>query len=99
MHEVQGAIWCMNRSNLIKLTHTSYFTHLPLASLFINKLTNHWKFNNMHFMNLNMLYDIIHALNVNWNHPTKNEYFPKHIPFSTLYLLQEQKLNPKNYSE
>jgi hypothetical protein len=50
-------------------------------------------------MNLNMLYDIIHALNVNWNHPTKTEYFPKHIPFSTLYLLQEQKLNPKNYSE
>ncbi len=32
-------------------------------------------------------------------HPTKNEYFSKHILFSTIYLLQEHKLNPRNYSK
>jgi hypothetical protein len=30
---------------------------------------------------------------------TKNEYFPKYILFSTIYLMQEQKLNPNKYSE
>jgi hypothetical protein len=32
-------------------------------------------------------------------HPTKKEYFPNYIIFSKIYLLQEQKLNHRNYSE
>jgi hypothetical protein len=32
-------------------------------------------------------------------HHTNNEHFPTHILFTRIYLLQEQKLNPRNYSE
>jgi hypothetical protein len=32
-------------------------------------------------------------------HPTKDECFPMHILFTTIYLLHEHKLNPGNYSE
>jgi hypothetical protein len=39
------------------------------------------------------------VLNSIRKHYTKNKHFPKHIPFSTLYSLQELKLNPRNYSE
>jgi hypothetical protein len=39
-------------------------------------------------MNLNMLYDCKQALNIKRNHPTKNKYFPKHILFTKIYLLQ-----------
>jgi hypothetical protein len=38
-------------------------------------------------MNLNMLYDGKQALNFKRNHPTGNEYFPKHILFTIIYLL------------
>jgi hypothetical protein len=31
--------------------------------------------------------------------PTKNSYFPKHKLFYTIFLLQEQILNPRNYSK
>jgi hypothetical protein len=50
-------------------------------------------------MNLNMFSDFIQVLNSISNHPTKNEYSSKHILVSTIYLLQEQKLNPRNYFE
>jgi hypothetical protein len=30
---------------------------------------------------------------------TNNEYFYRHILFTKIYLLQEQKLNPRNYSK
>jgi hypothetical protein len=30
---------------------------------------------------------------------TNNYYFPKHILFTMIYLLQEKNLNPRNYSE
>jgi hypothetical protein len=53
----------------------------------------------MQFMNLNMLYDFMHLLNINRKHPTKNEYFSKHTMFTKICLLLEQKLNPRNYSE
>jgi hypothetical protein len=53
----------------------------------------------MHFMNLIMLPDFIQVLYSRRKHPTKNEYFPRHILFTTIYLLQEQKLNDRNYSE
>jgi hypothetical protein len=49
-------------------------------------------------MNLNMLSDLM-VLNIIRKHPTKNEYFHKHILFSTISLLWEKKLNPKNYSK
>jgi hypothetical protein len=50
-------------------------------------------------MFLNMVYDFMKVLQSTRKHPTKNEYFYKHILFSTIYLLHEQKLNPKNYCE
>jgi hypothetical protein len=31
-------------------------------------------------------------------HYTKNGFFPKHTIFTTIYLLQEHKLNARNYS-
>jgi hypothetical protein len=46
-----------------------------------------------------MFSDFIQVLNSISNHPTKNEYSSKHILVSTIYLLQEQKLNPRNYFE
>jgi hypothetical protein len=45
------------KSVLILLTLISYFINLPLAFLFINKLTKSWKINNMHFRTLILLYD------------------------------------------
>jgi hypothetical protein len=50
-------------------------------------------------MNLTMLFDFMQVLNSIRKHPTKNEYFPEHILFTTVYLLQKQKLNHRNYSE
>jgi hypothetical protein len=49
-------------------------------------------------MNLILLSDFMYVLNSKWKHPTKNEHFPMHILFTTIYLLQEQKLNPNKYS-
>jgi hypothetical protein len=43
----------------------------------------------MQFTNLNMLYDFMQLLNINWKHPTKNEYFSSHIIFTTIRLLLE----------
>jgi hypothetical protein len=50
-------------------------------------------------MHLIMFYDFIQVLNSIKKHPTKNEYFSRHIIFTIIYLLQEQKLNPRIYSE
>jgi hypothetical protein len=44
-------------------------------------------------MHLIMLSDFMQVLHINKRHPTNNEYFPKHILFTTIYLLKEQKLN------
>jgi hypothetical protein len=52
----------------------------------------------MHDISLNKSYDFIQVLNSIRKYYTKNEYFPKHILFSTVSLLQDQKLNPRNYS-
>jgi hypothetical protein len=54
---------------------------------------------NMRFVNLIVLSDFIQVLNILRKHPTKNEYFPMHILFTTIYLLQEQELNPRIYSK
>jgi hypothetical protein len=48
-------------------------------------------------MNLTMLFDFIQVLLSKRKHSTKDEYFPKYILFTTIYLLQEQKLNYNKY--
>jgi hypothetical protein len=53
----------------------------------------------MHFRILILPSDFMQVLNIIRKHYTNNEYFPKHMVFTTIYLLQEQKLNPRNYSE
>jgi hypothetical protein len=50
-------------------------------------------------MYLNMLSNFMKVLNIKRKHPTKNEYFHKHIAFTIIYLLQEQKIKHRNYSE
>jgi hypothetical protein len=44
-----------------------------------------------------MLSDFMQVLNSARNVNTKNHYFPKHILFITISLLQKQILNPRNY--
>jgi hypothetical protein len=46
-----------------------------------------------------MLYDFVLVLNSARDVYTKNHYFPKHILFTTISLLQNQRLNPRNYSK
>jgi hypothetical protein len=46
-----------------------------------------------------ILYDFMHALNSTRKHYTNNKYFYRHIIFTMIYLLQEHKLNPRNYSK
>jgi hypothetical protein len=94
-----SVLWCMIRSIILVWTPKSYFTHLPLAILFINNLTKHYKFNNMQFKSINMLSDFMQVLNSTRKHLTKNECFPMLILFTTIYLLLEQKLNYVNYSD
>jgi hypothetical protein len=53
----------------------------------------------MRFMCLIMFSDFMQVLLTKRRHPTNNEHFPMHILFTTIYLWQEQKLNPRNYSE
>jgi hypothetical protein len=52
----------------------------------------------MHSMILIILSDFMQALNINRKHYTKNEYFPNHIIFTTIYLLQK-KLNLRIFFE
>jgi hypothetical protein len=49
-------------------------------------------------MNLTIHSDFMQVLNIKMKHYTKNEYFSKHNLFTTIYLMQEQKLNPNKYS-
>jgi effector-binding domain-containing protein len=53
----------------------------------------------MRFMDLILLSSFMQVLNSIRKHSTKDEYFPKHILFTTIYSLQEQKLNPNKYCE
>jgi hypothetical protein len=46
-----------------------------------------------------MLSDFIQVLNSARNDYTKNYYFSKHILFTTISLLQKERLNPRNYSK
>jgi hypothetical protein len=40
-------------------------------------------------MDLIMFYDFIQVLIIKRKHSTKDGYFPKHIQFTTIYLLQK----------
>jgi hypothetical protein len=46
-----------------------------------------------------MLYDFIQVLNSARDVYTKNHYFLVHILFTTISLLQRQRLNLRNYSK
>jgi hypothetical protein len=46
-----------------------------------------------------MISDFMKVLNSARDAYTKNYYFPKHILFTTISLLQKQRLNPRNYSK
>jgi hypothetical protein len=48
-------------------------------------------------MDLVLLSDFIQVLNSARKFATKNQYFSKHILFSTIYLFWEQKLNASKY--
>jgi hypothetical protein len=53
----------------------------------------------MHFMSLNDISNFMQVTNSTRKHYTKNEDFPMHIIFTRISLLQEQKLNNRNYSK
>jgi hypothetical protein len=53
----------------------------------------------MRFANLTWFYDFIQVVNIIRKHYTSNEYFPKQIVFTMIYLLHEHKLKPRNYYE
>jgi hypothetical protein len=48
---------------------------------------------------LNLIVDFMQVLYSIRKHCTKNEYFPKYIQFTIIYLMQEYKLNPSTYFE
>jgi hypothetical protein len=50
-------------------------------------------------MNLTMISDFMQVVTIKREHYTNSEYFPKHILFTTIYLLPEQKLNYNKYSK
>jgi hypothetical protein len=50
-------------------------------------------------MILILLSDFMQALNSRMKHYTNRKVFLNHILFSIIYLLQERKLNHRNYSE
>jgi hypothetical protein len=72
MYEIQSAIWCMNRSIILILTHKSHFTNLPLTFLFINNLTKHYKFNTMRLVMLTWFSDFVQVLYSARKHHTKS---------------------------
>jgi hypothetical protein len=53
----------------------------------------------MRFAKLTWFSDFIQVLTIIRKHYTNNEYFPKHMVFTMIYLMQKWKLNPRNYSE
>jgi hypothetical protein len=89
----------MIRSNLLNSTYKAIYKFYFQAFQFINYLTKHWEINNMRFKNLTRVYDFLQVLHIKRSHSTKNYYFPMHILFTIIYLLQEYKLNPNKYCE
>jgi hypothetical protein len=50
-------------------------------------------------MSVTILSYFMQSLNSTTEFATKNYYFPMHILFTTIYLLQREKLNHRNYSK
>jgi hypothetical protein len=53
----------------------------------------------MILVRLTRLSNFKQLLNYIRKHTTKSEHLSRHILFTTIYLLQEQKLNHRNYSK
>jgi hypothetical protein len=53
----------------------------------------------MRFMHLIMFSNFMHVLYSKRKFNTKKQYFSKHKLFYAISLLQEQRLNPRNYSK
>jgi hypothetical protein len=53
----------------------------------------------MILVRLTRLSNFKHLLNYIRKHTTKSEHLSRHILFTTIYLLQERKLNHRNYSK
>jgi hypothetical protein len=53
----------------------------------------------MRFKSLTRVYDFIKVIHIKRRQSTNNDHLPMYILFNIIYLLQEQKLNPRNYSE
>jgi hypothetical protein len=53
----------------------------------------------MHYIHLILLFDFLQVLYIIRKSYTKKQHFSKHKLFYTNSLLQEQRLNPRNYSK
>jgi hypothetical protein len=53
----------------------------------------------MHYVSPIKLSVFMQVLGIHRKHYAKNEYFSKRTLFSIIYLLQEHRLNPRNYSK
>jgi hypothetical protein len=53
----------------------------------------------MRFKSLTRVYDFIKVIHIKRRQYTKNDHLPMYILFTIIYLLQDQKLNRRNYSE
>jgi hypothetical protein len=53
----------------------------------------------MRLIDLIIFSDFMQVLYIKRRYSIKNEYFPMHILFTTIYLFQEYKLNHENYSK
>jgi hypothetical protein len=71
----------------------------PYLFYLASNLIKHYIIYNMQFMDLIMFSDFMQVLNSIRKHYTNNEYFCRHILFTMIYLFQEKKLNPRNYSK
>jgi hypothetical protein len=76
-----------------------HLNHITPYQLFLLKYPYLFYLASMQFMDLIMLSDFMQVLNNIRKHYTNNEYFYRHIPFIMIYLLQEHKLNPRDYSK
>jgi hypothetical protein len=52
----------------------------------------------MRFKSLTRVYDFLQVIHIKMRQTTKNDHLLMYILFTIIYLLQEQKLNPRNYS-
>jgi hypothetical protein len=53
----------------------------------------------MRFTSLTRVYDFLQVIHIKRRQSTKNDHLAMYILFTIIYLLQEQKLNHRNYSK